>query len=69
MRRSLILIIGFLIATFPAGAEPAGDELTRRAIHRRAIEAVVWGMPAVNYDLMLQAAIGAGGKSNQIVYW
>jgi hypothetical protein len=69
MRRSLILIIGFLIATFPARAQPAGDELIRRTIHRRAIEAVVWGMPAVNYDLMLQAAIGAGGKSNLIVYW
>ncbi len=26
-------------------------------------------MPAVNYDLMLQAAIGAKGKSNQIIYW
>ena len=26
-------------------------ELTERAIHRRAVEAVIWGMPAVNYDL------------------
>lgn len=35
----------------------------------RAFEAVVWGMPAVNYDRMLQAAIKIGGGANQIVYW
>jgi hypothetical protein len=27
--------------------------LAARALHRRAVEAVIWGMPAVNYDLML----------------
>ena len=26
-------------------------------------------MPAVNFDLMLQAAISAKGKTNQVVYW
>jgi hypothetical protein len=46
------------------------DELVRRTIERRAVEAVIWGMPAVNFDLMLQAMIGsAKGKPNQIVYW
>jgi len=46
------------------------EELTRRTVERRAIEAVIWGMPVVNFDLMLQAMIGsAKGKPNQIVYW
>ena len=27
-------------------------QLAERALHRRAVEAVIWGMPAVNYDLM-----------------
>jgi hypothetical protein len=46
------------------------DDLARRVIERRAVEAVIWGMPAVNLDLMLQAIIGsAKGKPNQIVYW
>jgi hypothetical protein len=46
------------------------DDLARHAIERRAIEAVIWGMPAVNLDLMLQAMIGsAKGKPNQIVDW
>ena len=30
-------------------------ELTQRTLHRRAVEAVIWGMPAVNAELMFQA--------------
>jgi hypothetical protein len=45
------------------------DELAERALHRRAVEAVIWGMPAVNFERMLQAAIGNGAKANQVVYW
>ena len=40
-----------------AGAETqnfSADDLARGAIERRAIEAVDWGMSAVNNDLMLQ---------------
>jgi hypothetical protein len=45
------------------------DDLIRRTIERRAVEAVIWGMPAVNYDLMFQAAREAKGAVNQIIYW
>jgi hypothetical protein len=46
------------------------DDLARRTMERRAVEAVIWGMPAVNFDLMFQAMIdSAKGKPNQIVYW
>lgn len=44
-------------------------EITERTIHRRAIEAVVWGMPAVNFDLMYKAAVRLKAEFNQIVYW
>jgi hypothetical protein len=45
-------------------------ELTDRMLQRRAVEAVIWGMPVVNYDLMYQAAVrGAKGDFNQIIYW
>jgi hypothetical protein len=45
-------------------------ELDKRALHRRAVEAVIWGMPAVNYDLMYQAAVReAKGDFNQVIYW
>jgi hypothetical protein len=45
------------------------EELAQRSLHRRAVEAVIWGMPAVNYERMLQAAIDNGAKLNQVVYW
>ena len=46
------------------------DELARRATERRAVDAVIWGMPAVNYDLMLQEMLTkTPGKVNQVIYW
>jgi hypothetical protein len=46
------------------------SELAERMLHRRAVAAVVWGMPAVNTDLMFQAMKrSVGGDWNQIVYW
>jgi hypothetical protein len=48
----------------------SSDDLARRVIERRAVEAVIWGMPAVNTDLMLQEMLTkVKGKVNQIVYW
>jgi hypothetical protein len=47
----------------------SADDLSRRTIERRAIEAVIWGMPAVNTDLMLQEFVKLKGSPNQIVYW
>jgi hypothetical protein len=32
-------------------------ELAERSIQRRALEAVIWGMPMVNFDLMYQAIV------------
>ena len=60
-------------ATALAGAQDfSSEELARRSVERRAIEAVSWGMPAVNFDLMYQAMVRdakAGPGSNKIVYW
>lgn len=49
--------------------ELSSDDLARRIVERRAVEAVIWGMPAVNTDLMLQEMTKTGGRVNQIVYW
>src|SRR6476661_5535495 len=51
------------------GQNLSADDLARRTLERRAVEAVIWGMPAVNTDLMYQATLKLGGKPNQIVYW
>jgi hypothetical protein len=56
-------------ATSSLTREFSSEELARRTLHRRAVETVIWGMPAVNFDLMYQAAVRAKGDFNQIVYW
>ena len=55
------------------GAAPerfSPEQLAERTIQRRAVEAVIWGMPAVNYDLMLQEMLNkTTGKVGQFIYW
>jgi hypothetical protein len=63
-----------LAAALPASAARAQtwtpEQLAQRTIERRAIEAVVWGMPAVNTDLMRQEMLTkTQGKENQMIYW
>lgn len=62
-----ILLLGPVLPVAAQNFSP--EQLTRRTIERRAIEAANWGMPAVNYDRMFQAFKAAGGDFNQIVYW
>jgi hypothetical protein len=45
------------------------EQLAQNALHRRAVEAVIWGMPAVNAELMFQAMVQAKGNFNQVIYW
>jgi hypothetical protein len=44
-------------ATDAAATSLSSEDLARRTLHRRAVEAVLWGMPAVNFDRMLQSMI------------
>jgi hypothetical protein len=45
-------------------------DIRQRAAYRRAVEAVIWGKPAVNYQMMYQASARVGGPGdNQIVHW
>jgi hypothetical protein len=75
MKRKALTSIGvtFVLAvTLPALGEVNSSnsaDLAERVVQRRAVEAVIWGMPAVNYDLMYQEMLRLGGKPNQIVYW
>ena len=76
-----LLAVGVLLGTplLPAVAQNKKPEstftqaqLAERTLHRRAVEAVIWGVPAVNFDLMYQTMIRdakAGAGSNKIVYW
>ena len=59
----------FFATTTAYAADTPSDEANKNLIESRAVEAVIWGMPAVNYDLMLQEFKKIAGKENQIVYW
>lgn len=53
-----------------AHAQGSADDLNRRMIERRAVEAAIWGMSAVNTDLMRQEMLTkTPGKVNQFIYW
>jgi hypothetical protein len=70
MKKAVFAALGLIWTVVAAEAQQfSADQIARRATERRAIEAVIWGMPAVNYDLMLQEMLKLGGKPNQIVYW
>jgi hypothetical protein len=48
----------------------AHSDIERQVIEHRAIEALIWGMPAVNRDLMYQAMLReTKGRDNQMLYW
>jgi len=68
----LILVVG-LCAALPAltfAQAPSPDDLATRAIERRAVEAAIWAMPAVNADLMRQEMFAkTKGQINQMLYW
>ena len=78
MTLTLLRTLAVAVAIWPmASSSPAlaqtnwtADELAARTVERRAVEAVNWGMPAVNYDLMLQEMLNkTDGKVNQVLYW
>jgi hypothetical protein len=67
MRKSLF--IAFTLCCV-AGAAAAQTTPQERLIRSRAVEAAIWGMPVVNYDLMLQETLTkTAGKVNQVIYW
>jgi hypothetical protein len=59
----------------PASPAPESNnfsaaELSQRNIERRAVEATIWGMSAVNTELMRQEMRNkTEGKENQILFW
>src|SRR6476620_8862119 len=68
--KTVFAALSLIWAAVSADAQQfSANDLTRRIVERRAVEAVIWGMPAVNYDRMHQEMLRLGGRPNQIVYW
>ncbi len=70
MKRSALTVFAFVLVMASACAQKfTADDLNRRTIERRAIAAMNWGMPAVNYDRMVQAMLGANGVGARRSGW
>jgi hypothetical protein len=71
MKRTVVAAVAFMCAGMTAQAQNlSANDLARRTIERRAVEAAIWGMPIVAFDAMRQAFLrDAGAKYNDIVYW
>jgi hypothetical protein len=66
----LAILVSLGLASPAAAKSLTPQEVSRRNLERRAVEAVIWGMPAVNTDLMRQEMLTkTAGKVNQIIYW
>jgi hypothetical protein len=68
MKKAVVIAFALCCLTWSAaGQTPSPDDRLARA---RAVEAAIWGMPVVNYDLMLQEMLTkTPGKVNQVIYW
>src|SRR5215470_7717883 len=71
MQRDALAAFALICAAASAHAQNfSAEDLASRAVHRRAVEAVIWGMSAVNTDLMRQEMLTkTSGKVNQFIYW
>jgi hypothetical protein len=53
-----------------AGKRFSSEELAKGTIHRRAVDAVIWGQPTVSFDAMRQAYFrDAKAKYNDVIWW
>jgi hypothetical protein len=70
MRKGLRIAGTIAAIVFTATTHIRAQNLTADPLVRsRAVEAVIWGMPAVNTELMYDQMLKAGGKVNQMIYW
>jgi hypothetical protein len=71
MTRPVLAALALISGAWAVNAQSSStNDLARRTIERRAVEAVIWGMPAVNTDLMRQEMLTkTGGKVGQVIYW
>ena len=73
------LLLASLADATPATAQATGapsfgalssEELAKRTIQGRAVEAAIWGQPIVMFDAMRQAYFrDAKAKYNDIIWW
>src|SRR5271166_3142213 len=69
-----VFIVGFALLAQSATAQSVtpltSQELNSRTVQRRAVDALIWGLPLVGEDAVKQAAFRDGkAQYNDIVWW
>jgi hypothetical protein len=68
-RRFTGLILFIAMSSISLAESMSSEEMAKRTLERRAVEAAIWGMPIVSVDAMRQAFFrDAGAKYGDIVY-
>jgi hypothetical protein len=58
------------VAAVAVTGTQAFPDMQQKLMQHRAMEAIIWAMPAVNMDLMYQAMLReTKGRDNQMLYW
>lgn len=52
-----------------SGKEFVPGSPEEQLLYSRAFQAVIWAMPAVNTELLLESLTKTGGECNQMIYW
>jgi len=67
------VVIVMLLARSSRAQEPehlSSEQLAKRTIHRRAVDAAIWGQPIVSFDAMRQAYFrDAKANYNDVIWW
>jgi hypothetical protein len=70
MKKIMLFAFALLGATASLYAQSfSPDDLARRTIERRGVDAAIWGMPIVSVDAMRRGYFGVGAKYNDIAYF
>jgi hypothetical protein len=74
IRAYVLIVLALPLATHAAATQDmqtlTSDQLAKRTIQRRAVEAAIWGQPIVMFDAMRQAYLrDAKAKYNDLIWW
>lgn len=71
MTKMIATVLGVALSVAASQAQTQStEEIDRRLIESRAMQAAIWGIPAVNADLMRQEMLTkTPGKVGQVIYW
>jgi hypothetical protein len=63
-------LVSVLALTNARAADFSSEELQRRTVERRAVDAAIWGMPVISLDALRQAYYRDGNaKNGDIIWW